>query len=279
MADYTDTKPGPSITPENAIEADYGRLEPIIGPTELRQRHLFGIPLVSQLKDPYTGRPQIMTDDFLRDYIDGAMQQGEQLVGIDFRPVIHKEKYPFDRNSYESYGYFMLNHRPVSNLAHIAVAPANGTEVYSVPLEWVEVANMVRGQINIIPMTAAFIQGGTVPAGQTGSSYFLAILGNKFWVPAYWQITYTSGFPDGLVPRVVNDLIGTIAAMEILSMLAVTFARTNSHSLGLDGLSQSISTPGPQIFAVRLEELEKKKTELVKKLKAKTGRKIFSTWT
>lgn len=276
--DYTNAKTGPSITPEQAIESEYGRLEPILGPVELRNRHLFGIPLISQLKDPVTGRPQVMTDDMLRDYIDGALQTAEAELGIDIRPVVHQEKHPFDRNLYESYGYFMLNSRPVSKLSHIAVAPANGTEVYSVPLEWVEVANMVRGQINIIPMTAAFIQGGTVPAGQTGASYFLAILGNRFWVPAYWQVTYTAGFPDGLVPRVVNDLIGVMSAMDILSMLAVTFARTNSHSLGLDGLSQSISTPGPQLFAVRLEELEKKKAILIKKLKTAMGKKIFATY-
>jgi hypothetical protein len=278
MADYTDAKAGPSITPEAAIEADYGRMEPVIGPEELVQRHLFGVPLVSQTKNPFTGRPDVMSHEMLKDIIDGALQSAEQLLGIDIRPVIHKEKYPFDRNLYEAYGYFQLDSRPVSNLAHVAVAPANGTEVYSVPLEWIEVANMVRGQINIIPMTAAFIQGGTVPAGTTGAAYFLAVLGNRFWVPAYWQITYTSGFPDGLVPRTVNDLIGTMAAMEILSMLAVTFARTNSHSLGLDGLSQSVSAGGNQIFTVRMKELTERRDQLVRKIKAATGRLIFSTY-
>lgn len=59
-------------------------------------------------------------------------------------------------------------------------------------------------------------------------------------------------------------------------MLAATYARTNSHSLGIDGLSQSVSTPGPQIFKIRLEELEKKKTALTKKIKAIFGYKIFS---
>lgn len=277
--DYTNAKNAPAVTPRQALEADYGRLEPVIGPQELRNRYLFGIPLISQLTDPTTKRPQIMTDDMLRDYIDGALQETELELNIDLRPVVHQQKFPFDRNLYESYGYFQLPQRPITSVSSIGITPANGVDVYSVPLEWVEVANLPSGQLNIIPMTASFIQGGTVPAGQSGASYFLAVLGNRYWVPAYWQITYTSGFQDGLVPRTINDYIGIVAAMDILSQLAVTFARTNSHSLGLDGLSQSISTPGPQLFAVRLEELEKKKAVIAKKVKAMMGRKIFVTYT
>jgi hypothetical protein len=277
MADFTESKAAPYQWPENAVEADYGRLEPTISPDQLKYRFLFGIPLVSQIRDPITGQAQILTDDALKDLVSGAMQQAELETGLDIRPVLRKEKKPFDRNTYESYGFFQLEHTPVSNLKHLAVTPANGQEVYSVPLEWVETALAVRGQINIIPMTAAFIQGGYVPAGTSGAAYFFAVLGQRHWVPAYWEIQYVSGFPDGLVPRTVNDLIGTIAAMDILSMLGATYGRAQSYSLGLDGLSQSISTPGPNLFQVRMEELKDKKTQLLKKIKAYGGKKIFTS--
>src|SRR6185369_13911889 len=112
--------------------------------------------------------------------------------------------------------------------------------------------------------------------GSTGGAFFLSILGNRQWIPAYWKITYTSGFKDGMVPRVINELISTIAAMEILSQLAATYARVQSHSLGIDGLSQSVSTPGPAVFQVRIQELTDKRKALVGKIRAKYGTKLFS---
>src|SRR6185436_18720658 len=97
------------------------------------------------------------------------------------------------------------------------------------------------------------------------------ILGNKPWVPAFWGMEYTTGFKDGLIPVFINDLIGTIAALRILSMLAATYAAANSSSLSIDGMSQSISTPGPQLFKLRIDELTAQRDLLVKKVK-----KIFN---
>ena len=96
---------------------------------------------------------------------------------------------------------------------------------------------------------------------------FLNILGQKPWVPAFWGIEYTTGFQNGQVPVIVNDLIGTIAAQRVLSMLAATYARSNSTSLSIDGMSQSISTPGPQVFKVRLDELAEQRKLLTNKVK------------
>lgn len=278
MADYTDSKYGiASVYPENAIDAELSRLEPIIGPDELRTRHIFGIPLVSQMQDPLTKKPFYMTDDMIKDIIEGAINQAEIECKIDISPVQRREKYPFDRNAYESYGYIQTHHRPITNISKLSVTPSNQQDVYIVPLEWIEAAYYVRGQINIIPMTAAFIQGGYVPAGSTGGAFFLAILGNRQWIPAYWQVEYTTGYPNGMVPRIINELIGTIAAQEVLSMLATTYARSQSHSLGIDGMSQSVSTPGGQIFKNRFEELEEKKQRLVRRVKSLYNRKLFSS--
>jgi len=277
MADYTNSKGvGGKVFPENAVETEYGRCEPIITPQQLRNRHLLGLALESAMKDPLTGKKIVITDDQIKDIIDGAVQQVEIACHIDISPVRRTEKHPFDRNLYESFGYFKTGHRPVASIDHITVMPANGIAVYELPLDWVETNYAVRGQINIIPQTAAFIQGGYIPSGTSGGAFFLNIMYNKSWVPAYWQIEYTSGFAGGNVPRVLNELIGTVAAMEILSMLAATYARSQSHSLGIDGVSQSVSTPGPQIFRNRYEELDAKRKELAKRVKNLFGQGIFS---
>ena len=277
MADYTNSRPGVgSAFPENAIDTARLQLEPLLTVDLLKTRHLFGVPLVSAQKDPLTGKSQVMTDEMLYDYIEGAVSQAELELKIDIFPVKRREKQPFDINLYNSFGYFQLSHRPCTSIDKLSVTPSNMLDVYVVPNDWVEGAYLHRGQVNIVPLTVAFVQGTYIPQQSSGGAAFLQILGNKAWIPAWWQIEYTSGFKDGLVPRVVNEYIGCVAAIEVLSMLAVTYARSNSHSLGIDGLSQSVSTPGPQIFKVRLDELEEKKKAIMKKVKAIFGFKIFS---
>jgi len=278
MADYVNSKPPVgAVWPQQALTSAVGELEPVIGYDEIETRHLFGLPLISQMKNPFTGKPIVMTPEMVKDIIEGALRQAELDCRINISPIQWDEKHPFDRNHYEAYGYFKLPHRPISSVDKIAVTPANGQDVYQLPLEWMEMANSFRGQINIIPMTAAFIQGGYIPSGSTGAAFFLSILGNRAWIPAYWKITYTTGFPDGMVPRVINELIGTIAAQEILSMLAVTYARSQSHSLGLDSVSQSISTPGPAIFQIRQQELQVKRDKLTRKIRNLFGTGLFSS--
>jgi hypothetical protein len=278
MADYTNSKHGiASIHPEDALESPYNRLEPLIGYDDLIGRHLFGIPLVSQWADPITKKMMVMTPELVKTIVDGAVQQAEVECKIDIFPVKHREKYPYDHNHYVNFGYMQTRSRPIHTVDKLSVTPSNGGDIYILPLEWLENAYYVRGQINIIPMTAAFIAGGTVPVSPAGTAYYLSFLGSRSWIPAFWQVEYTTGYPDGLIPRIVNELVGTIAAAEILSMMAVTFARNSSHSLSIDGLSQSVSTPGPQIFKVRMDELNEKRKRLVNQIRAIYGRKIFSS--
>jgi len=42
-------------------------------------------------------------------------------------------------------------------------------------------------------------------------------------------------------------------------------------------MSQSVSTPGPQLFATRMQDLEKKKIATLSKVKARYNFKIFSS--
>lgn len=282
MADFTFSKKGPNLAPQNAIEADIQRLEPILTPEQLVRRFLMGIDLSSQMRDPFTGKPLRWTPEMVKDIIDGAMNTAELELRTPLRPIVVQEKHPFDRFAYKSFGFFKLRQTPVSRILSVGVVPPNGETVYSMPLEWVETAYSPTGQINIIPMTAAQVGGSStgIFPGQSanGGAFYLTVVQQAGWVPAYWQIEYVAGYCDGQVPRIINDLIGVIAAMDILSMLATTYAKVQSQSLGIDGLSQSVSTPGPQIFAQRLEELEKRKTTLINKVKGMLGKKVIATW-
>jgi hypothetical protein len=278
MSDYTNSKPGiGAVYPINCIGSTWGQVEPLITPALLKMRHLFGIPLVSAMIDPVSRTRQVMTDPILEDSIERAVSIVELDCKIDIFPKQYRDKEPFDRNLYESFMYFSLGHRPVMSIDKISITPANQEDAYTLPPDWVETANIRKGQVNVLPITASFQNAGFLsPQGGHTGSMFAAIMGTKGWVPAYWQIEYTCGFPDAQIPRVVNELIGVHAAIDILAILASTNAKNNGNSLSLDGLSQSQTTMGPQIYDARIQILSQKKDELTGKIKSLFGTKLFS---
>lgn len=276
MADYTFTKSGPGRQfPDDGTQNAWNSVEPLVTPTQVKGRFLFGIPLVSQMADPLTNKKQVYTDDMIKDTIDRAVALAEAETGLNIFPLQLKEKHAFDRNEYESFGYFRTRKRPVASVEALTITPPSGSDIYSIPLEWVETAYLPVGQINLIPLGNSIAYGTPANVG-SGGALFLNVLGNQPWIPAFWQLTYTVGFPDGMLPKLINELVGCIAAMEVLSALAATFGTSQSHSLGIDGLSQSISTPGPQIFKIRWDDLAEKRKTIVKKLKAQYGVNLFS---
>jgi hypothetical protein len=142
--------------------------------------------------------------------------------------------------------------------------------------EWIEVANNVMGQINVIPLLTTFgsLQtGGNVT--QNAGMIFIAALGSMHWLPAFWEIKYKSGLSpkEGQVPMVVNSILGCMAAIDILSNLA-SLNTSNSVSLSQDGISQSSSGPGTQVYTQRIQELEMKKEKFIGEIKAMYGSKI-----
>ena len=296
------------------VDSSWVRLEPLITADKLRNNFLMLLPLVSGIADPLTGKRMAITNDQLDEIIIQAVSIAEAESGLQLFPTQISEKLAFDANEFRQFGYFKLRNRPISAIQALQVVPANGNpmtsggvqtagaspnynpfapttdpsgiaysgaSIYSVPVEWIETSHLYVGQINILPINIATTgQWGTFMtygAGNqsAGGAFFLSILGSQPWVPAFWRVTYTTGFPDAKFPRFVNQYIGTIAAIEVLSMLAATYARSTSHSIGLDGLSQSISGPGAGIFQVRIAELEAKRKLLKGKLKAAYGLSMF----
>lgn len=275
MADYEKSK-GRSLYPDNATETSWNRLEPLITAEDVRVGHLFGIPLYSGIRDPKTGVAQEMTDPLITKLIERAVSLAEDDCNIDILPVQHSVRMEFDQQHYQSFGYSKLPHRPVSSVQSLKVVPSNGVAVYDVPLEWIDVGGLTWGQLNIVPLTIGTNASGYQPVQSAGGAVFLSIFANRQYMPFFWEVTYTTGFPDGKLPKTINELIGTVAAMEILSMLAATYARSSSTSLGLDGLSQSVSGPGPQIYVQRIQELAEKRKKLVKRVKMRYGVTMFS---
>ncbi len=104
----------------------------------------------------------------------------------------------------------------------------------------------------------------------------MATLDNLTNVPAYWEVTYTAGLStkEGEIPVIVNQLIGCVAAIDLLSIIAPSNVY-NSQALSQDGISQSSSGKGPDIYRTRIDELTLKREEIIKKLKAIFNSRVF----
>lgn len=266
--------------PENATATPWGRLEPLITPEQLKSRYLKGVQLVLKIMDPDTRKPFRITDDELKDYINRAVSVAEEETNLILMPTQFTEKLPFQKQDFEQFGYFQLPRRPVASVDALNVTLADGSDVFQFPTEWIETANLIHGQLNIIPLAFQSVIAGTGVIGGVnaggGTAVFFNALWNRPWVAALFGITYTCGFKNGMMPQLVNDLIGVIVAMRVLSQLAAAYAYLQSASLGIDGMSQSVSTPGPQRFKIRMDELKEERALLVKKLKKYGGSKIFT---
>jgi hypothetical protein len=250
------------------------RCEAVLTPEKLKSRYLKGIPLKFPNGDEYS-------PDDLKDQINLAMNDVELLLGVTITRESFKEKKEFDWQLYKSFLHLKTIHRPILSLESLRIVSSDNQNIFEIPIQWIDASLFYRGEIHIIPLLAAFGATSTVGSpitvtNQAAGIAFLATLqagGSVSNVPSYWEIQFTSGLSntEGQVPVPVNQLIGCVAAINVLSPLAATNIH-NSVSLQQDGVSQSTSGPGVQIYAQRIKELTEQRDEIVRKMKH-----LFST--
>lgn len=266
-----------SVFPENAIDGqDWGRVEPLLTAKQLESRFLFAIPLVSPVINPRTKRADVKSDEDLKEHILRAVAKIEVMLGIDIFPVQRDERVPFDRAAVDTYMYMRTQHKPILSVDRLSIMPSNLGDAYILDPMWISKAYFTRGQINLTPMLTVGPNNSDYlfPASQpnAGGAFFLAQW-RKSWVPAWWRVIYTSGFPEGRMPRVMNEIIGMQAAIDVCNDIAAGF-RYTSHSTSIDGVSQSQSGPGPEIYTNKIKELRAQLDPLIQKIKTQFGSKF-----
>lgn len=271
MADFTNSRSyGTAAYPVHCDEASglIKRCEPILTPEKLRSRYLKGIPLTFPNGDTFS-------DEDFKDKILLAINEAELLLNMTVNREAFREKHPFDKSLYDAFIHIKAEHGPILSLEHLRITSADNQNIFQIPAAWIETSNFAKRLINVIPMLAVGLSS-IATSGNNGGMVFLTVLNGFGWVPAYWEISYTAGmsFKEGQVPIPVNELIGVIAAMSVLSEIAPSNI-FNSQSLSQDGISQSSSSAGPRIYELRISELEAKKEKLISKLKGIFSGKFF----
>jgi len=271
MADYSESKNfGTKVYPVNAFATSelMTRCEALITPELLVSRYLKAQS--DKIKARYS-------DTELKDQIALAADEFELMTGLKISKVQDKERIPFDRDLYRAFVYMKTKHGPILSVEEINIQSSNGENIYKLPADWIEVGLAHQRQLNLVPILSIFGAAG-LRDGQASNAglIFLQAINNFQWLPAFFTVKYTYGLSntEGQIPISVNEAIGMIAAINILSDLQSANIHT-STSIGQDGISQAASGPGPKVYAQRIEDLEKRKEKTLARLKAVFSNKYF----
>jgi hypothetical protein len=245
----------------------FDRFGPILSVDRFRKEYLFGIPLRAVL----TG--EVMSDETLKQFIRKGISDFESSVRIPVNPVYVEDRFDFERADDLSFGTRKVTRWPVLKVEHLRAlwpgrnevlnATGNSQEI-DYPTSWVSLLGDT-GLIRIIPNSGTIVNSDV--NFLASSAYRTIVLGGlKSW-PNMWRIIYWAGIDRDKVPDVVNDLIGIMAALRVISMVAPMIFPLQSQAVGLDGMSQSVTTFGPRWLELRMQELMNERDRLVETLK------------
>lgn len=275
MSDPTDKPVIPKHLEENQGDGEPGQTRhgPLLSTEELRDEYLFGVPM----KAPLTG--QVISDETLKRFIRKAVAEVEQAVRIPVTPVkVVDEKHDFERADDLQFSTRKLMRFPVIQIDAVkALWPGrNDGQEIAFPTQWAELSPET-GIVRLIPKTGTTVDSDVNFVFSSGYSG-LAFMGMKSW-PGMWRFSYTAGFPHDKIPDSINDLIGVIAALKLLSQMGPAIFPLGSYSTGIDGMSQSSSSAGPQWLAGRIKELSEERERMIMQLKQYYGTDItMSVW-
>lgn len=303
-------RPYGSAAPNGAYDAAGGleRTEKLLTAALLKERFLFGVPLIS----PTT--QEKVTPRSLKDYIKRAMNQFELDTKTSIQPVMMRQRMPFDPQLYNANMWFEFPFKPILRVKRCAICSASytdqqggnntnpdeiidpdtkqpispynwnsgrapyptGDEIFRIPNDWIDTSYASHGKIFVNPINPAFSAIGTSSAVAAAGATILTFIGQQGWVPAYWTLECLVGFcsEDGDVPVYVNEAIGQKAAIMLLDNLIPLF-RIASQSLGIDGLSQSVSDLQYQLLTQKRDKLKEDYDASVKKIKQMTASSLF----
>lgn len=245
------------------------RCEPVLTPALLISRHLKGIPLAFPNGDSYSAED-------MKDQIVLATNEVELLCRITVNREQFTDKVPFDINLYKSFIYLKTEQNPILAVQDVSIVSSDGYKVFKIPSEWLEPSNFSKGIVNVVPILGAYSVATGGGVGAYGGIPYINVFSQLTFVPGFWQIVYQTGTSkiEGQYPVVINELIGVIAAINMLSNIMNMFI-TTSQSQSRDGISQSSSGPGTRMYLPYIELLQKKRDELAGKIKAAFSTKFL----
>jgi hypothetical protein len=204
---------------------------------------------------------QVVEDSTIEMYIQQAISQIEHTLDIYINPVTFVERHDYSREMmFYSFGVTKLHHAPIINVESYELTFNNGIGIpgsvplVKIPNEFIHVQPS-DGTIQIVPAQGVSISGFIVSIYSGLGYHAFNSQAISAW-PGAVLVKYRAGFERHKVPAMIAGLIQNIAAFKFLSTLGPVLFPYNSTSVGIDGTSQSVSTPGPLFLQNRLKDLQ-----------------------
>lgn len=211
-----------------------------------------------------------LTDEAIQFYIDSAISRAELLLDISIRPkTIENETYDYRIEEWMSgYGYVQLNTRPAIEVSALELNII--TQQIQIPAEWVQLKKK-SAQINLIPYYGTLASANI----QNQMLIFMPLMSNSMYIPQILRVSYTAGIGENEdAPDLLAQLIAMNATTGVLNVLGEIAlggqAALAGYSIGIDGLSQSVSTTASAenaAYGGRIRQMEREMTEVVKTLR------------
>jgi hypothetical protein len=211
-----------------------------------------------------------LTDEAIQFYIDSAISRAELLLNITVREeTIENEQYDYRLEEWMSgYGYLQLNKRPAIEVTGLNLNVI--TSQITIPPEWVQLKKK-SAQVNLIPYYG-------ILASQNISNQillFMPLLAGTTYVPQILRCSYRAGYEENdEIPDLLAQLIAMNATTGVLNVLGEIAlggqAALAGYSIGIDGLSQSVSTTMSAenaAYGGRIRQMEREMVEVVKTLR------------
>jgi hypothetical protein len=240
----------------------------VLSAGEFSNQFLWGIPLCNMS----TGVS--LPDNVILAKLQAAQRYVENMLDFKlFKQYVSETKH-FVRDEYQEWGFIKASW-PV-NIPFYVIGQLNGQAVLQFPNEWVTVYNKAIKDYSF-ERNIYFVPNGQGTAVSFAYNFTInnlyAFYGSRI-IPEYWQLQYVTGFE--IIPADVINLIGKYAAIQLLPVIEMTIVSgggytfgSASNSLGLDGMSQSISKAnGGNIFAKRIQQYTAEFDKEIKQLKA-----------
>lgn len=241
----------------------------ILTPQQLRERYMWGV----SVKD---SNGIELPDSVYEFAIQSAQQELEDYLDLKLTRQVIEETRDYVYDDYASWGFVRVSY-PVCRAFYLK-GMFGETEQITYPAEWLstkrsnDVPEMNYRNVYLIPNVGGYEQSNNSGVAFNGIFGANLLWRSKTWIPNYWKIRYVTGFSK--VPAELINFIGKLASLDIFNISGdlILGAGIASFSLGIDGLSQSISSTSSATnagYGARIINYQTDLKELLPKLQAK----------
>lgn len=239
----------------------------LFSPSEIFALYLYGIKIQG-------GDGTSFSNDSMRYYIQAAQREVENFFNLKLvYQFIEEEKLTFYRADYWQNFPILFTNFPVNKPISLT-GRFNQIEQISYPTQWLtnhqNSYGMYKRRVSIVPTGSAVATANAevILSGlttQLGSQHFNMI-------PDYWDFQYTTGFQLDNLPMDLINLTGKLSTFGPLGIAGdlILGAGIASQSLGVDGLSQGISSTSSATnagYGARLVQYEREIKATVQRIK------------